>query len=44
MTDPKLDKEEARQGETGFGMRWVLIISVVAAIVAIGLLFGVLSG
>lgn len=42
MTDPKLDTDEARQGATGFGMRWVLIISVVAAIVALGLLFGVM--
>ena len=44
MTDPKLDKEEARQGQTGLGMRWVLIISVIAAIVAIGLLFGLQRG
>lgn len=42
MTDPKIDTDEARQGSTGFGMRWVLIISVIAAVIAIGVLFGVM--
>ena len=40
MTEPQLDPQEARQGETGFGMRWVLIISVIAAVFALGVLAG----
>ncbi|MEE2878378.1 MAG: hypothetical protein VX593_05175 [Pseudomonadota bacterium] len=40
MTDPKLETEEARQGETGHGVRWILIISCVAAIFAMGVLIG----
>ena len=40
MTDPKVETDEARQGETGFGMRWVLVISVLAAIFAMGIMIG----
>ncbi|WP_370237473.1 MULTISPECIES: hypothetical protein [Henriciella] len=40
MSEAKLNTEEARQGETGFGMRWVLIISTVAAIFGLGIAFG----
>lgn len=40
MTDPQLDPQEARQGETGFGMRWVLVLSVIAAVFALGILAG----
>lgn len=39
MTDPKLPEEEARQGETGKGVRYVLIISTIAAVLALGLIF-----
>ncbi|WP_018146991.1 hypothetical protein [Henriciella marina] len=38
MTDPKLQEEEARQGETGKGVRYVLVISTVAAVIAMGLI------
>ncbi|WP_158085609.1 hypothetical protein [Henriciella aquimarina] len=40
MTDPKLQTDEARQGETGYGVRWILGISVIAAIFAMGILIG----
>ncbi|MEQ8559329.1 MAG: hypothetical protein RIB03_13510 [Henriciella sp.] len=40
MTDPKIQTDEARQGETGKGVRWVLIISIIAAIFAMGILIG----
>ena len=40
MTDPKVETDQARQGETGFGMRWVLVISVIATVFAFGLLAG----
>ncbi|WP_290843303.1 hypothetical protein [Henriciella sp.] len=39
MTDPKLPEEDARQGETGKGVRYVLIISTIAAVLALGLIF-----
>jgi hypothetical protein len=39
MTEPKLQEEEARQGETGKGVRYVLIVSTIAAVVALGLIF-----
>ncbi len=39
MTEPKLQEEEARQGETGKGVRYVLIISTVAAVIALGVIF-----
>jgi hypothetical protein len=39
MTEPKLQKEEARQGETGKGVRYVLVISTIAAVIAMGLIF-----
>ncbi|MEM5517284.1 hypothetical protein WNY37_10000 [Henriciella sp. AS95] len=39
MQEKELNKEEARQGETGFGMRWVLIISIVAAVIALAVVF-----
>ncbi len=42
MTDPEIKTEEARQGETGFGMRWVLVISVIATVFAFGLLAGMM--
>ena len=40
MTDPKVETDEARQGETGKGVRWVLVVSVIAAIFAMGILVG----
>jgi len=40
MTEPQLDTNEARQGETGFGVRWILIISSIAAVFAMGILVG----
>lgn len=40
MTDPELNTQEARQGQTGFGMRWVLILSIIATVFAFGLLAG----
>ena len=39
MTDPKLKKEKARQGETGKGVRYVLVISTIAAVIGLGLIF-----
>lgn len=36
MTDPKLPEEEARQGETDKGVRYVLVISTVAAFIGLG--------
>ncbi len=41
MSNPKLRDEDARQGKTGMGVRWVLVISTLAAIVALGLIFGI---
>ena len=41
MTDPKLPEEQARQGETGKGVRYVLIISTIAAVVGLGIIFAV---
>lgn len=40
MTEEKIDTDQARQGETGFGMRWVLGLSVIAAIFAMGIIIG----
>ncbi|MGB3625000.1 MAG: hypothetical protein WA989_04180 [Henriciella sp.] len=36
------DTNDARQGATGFGMRWVLVISIIAAVIAMGILFGIM--
>lgn len=40
MTEARLETEDARQGETGFGMRWVLGISILAAVFAMGIVSG----
>lgn len=40
MTDPQLETDQARQGETGHGVRWILIVSSLAAIFAMGILVG----
>ena len=42
MTEARLDTNEARQGTTGFGMRWVLGISILATVFAFGLLAGMM--
>ena len=39
MTEPKVETDQARQGETGKGVRWVLIISVIAAVIGMGVIF-----
>ena len=41
MTEPKLQEEQARQGETGKGVRYVLVISTIAAIVGLGIILAV---
>ena len=41
MTDPKLQEEEARQGETGKGVRYVLVISTVAALIGLGIVLAI---
>ena len=40
--EERLQTDEARQGATGFGMRWVLIISTIATVFAFGLLAGLM--
>ena len=42
MTDPKLETQEARQGQTGVGVRWVLIISTALVIVGFGLVAAIM--
>lgn len=42
MTEARLETNEARQGETGFGMRWVLVVSTLATVFAFGLLAGMM--
>ena len=44
MSDPNLKPEDARQGKTGQGVRYVLIASTLAAIAALALIFGVFAG
>ena len=39
MTETKLSKDEARQGETRGNVRYILVISTVAAIVALIIAF-----
>jgi hypothetical protein len=39
MTEPKLEEEQARQGETGKGVRYVLVISTIVAAIALGVMF-----
>ncbi len=41
MTGPQLDREDARQGKTGTNVRNVLIISTIAAAVALAIVLGV---
>lgn len=41
MTDPKVQEEQARQGETGKGVRYVLIISTIAAVVGLGIILAI---
>ena len=40
MSHSELETNEARQGQTGFHVRWILAISVVAAVFAMGLIVG----
>ena len=40
MTHSELRTDEARQGQTGFHVRWILAVSVVAAVFAMGLILG----
>ena len=41
MSGPRLDREEARQGKTGQQVRYVLLISTAAAILALAIVLGV---
>ena len=41
MTEERLTTDEARQGQTGFGMRWVLLASVGGALFIMGIMVGV---
>ncbi len=41
MTEPKVQEEQARQGETGKGVRYVLIISTIAAVVGLGIILAI---
>ena len=40
MSHSELDTNEARQGQTGFHVRWILAVSVIAAVFAMGLILG----
>ncbi|WP_323761343.1 hypothetical protein [Maricaulis sp.] len=40
----KLTTDDARQGESGHHVRWVLGASIVLAVVALAILFGVNGG
>lgn len=44
MSDPKLPPEEARQGKTGQGVRYVLVVSTVAAVIALLAVYGAFAG
>ncbi len=40
MTDKTKPKQDARQGKTGLNVRYVLVASVVAAVIALALVAG----
>ena len=37
----QLNKDEARQGETGHGVRWMLVAGTIGALVAISVAYAV---
>ena len=44
MTKPVLDTDDARQGDTGHNVRWVLIAGLAAAVLVVAVIAAIASG